>query len=469
MVTVVAYLTFVPSALYAYARSLVAAIFSVSNLLFWREGGYFDAPSASKPLLHTWSLGVEEQFYIFFPLFIVAIRRWKESCFRASIWTAACVSFVLACLWMRVDSSAAFYLSPLRGWELLIGTILSQHYLPAIEGKVNRNIASLAGLALILVAAFSFNSKTLFPGLAALAPCVGAALIIAAGETGSSIVQKLLSLPPMVFVGLISYSLYLWHWPILVIRSVPGLNLHTNHVRAELLIASFVYATLSWRFVELPFRNGWLRLSRRPLFLATGVAFAVIAAAGVSLIAMRGVPIGYPAAALQVPQYTGADWSKAWRTGVCFLTIDNKFSEFSPSICLTGTAGRKQYLLLGDSHAAHLYPGLANVFPELDILQANAAFCPPPDQRTQYLSALYAQLSQNVVVRIWRLLATSPGRFGNSLRTLGRVYVSGACAHRRVDPTAWNEGDRNWPEHGVRHLADFRVYLCHSRQQATES
>ena len=120
-VTALAYLYFVPSEIEAYAVSLLAALSSVSNMLFWHEAGYFDAPSAFKPLLHTWSLGVEEQFYIFFPLFLFFLRRWFPAQIRAAIWTVTIASFALACFWVRKDPTAAFFFAPLRAWELLIG------------------------------------------------------------------------------------------------------------------------------------------------------------------------------------------------------------------------------------------------------------------------------------------------------------------------------------------------------------
>lgn len=169
-----------------FAQSLIAAVLSGSNFLFWSQAGYFDSPSALKPLLHTWSLGVEEQFYVFFPLFILLVRRWQRSWFKPAIWITAFVSFLLACVWVYRSPSAAFFWSPLRAWELLIGTIASQSYLPTLRTSFRRNLASAAGLLLIVVPAFLFNARTPFPGLAAVPGCVGTALLIAAGETGSA-------------------------------------------------------------------------------------------------------------------------------------------------------------------------------------------------------------------------------------------------------------------------------------------
>ncbi len=380
-VTVVAYLYYVPSEIEAYCYSLLAALFSVSNMLFWQEAGYFDAPSALKPLLHTWSLGVEEQFYIFFPLFIFVVRRWWPAWLKHSIWLAASISFLLACWWVRHDPTAAFFFAPLRAWELLLGTILSQSYLVPIRGKVGRNVASTLGLLLILIPAFAYSQLTVFPGLAALPPCLGAGLIIAAGETGSSLVGRILSWRPVVFVGLISYSLYLWHWPILAFENVVPLftkmSTHSKSGKSLFLVVSISIATLSWRFIETPFRKGQFRPERRTLFVLTGSAVLGLVCCGLGLLAVHGIPLGFPREAVPLIKYTHYQWGKEWRQNECFFAPGTDFSELKPSVCLPDEPARKQFLLIGDSHAADLYPGLSTVFPDVNILQANATYCPP--------------------------------------------------------------------------------------------
>jgi len=176
-----AYTYLVPSEMEDFGRSLLAALFSAANFFFWHEAGYFDAPSAFKPLLHTWSLAVEEQFYIFFPLFLLAMRRWLPKRIEAAIWSITLLTFALACVVVQRDPSAAFFFAPLRAWELLIGAIVSQRYRPALTGKGPRNIAATAGLLLILAPAMIYSPRTSFPGLAALPPSWG----------------PLLSLPPV--------------------------------------------------------------------------------------------------------------------------------------------------------------------------------------------------------------------------------------------------------------------------------
>ncbi len=372
---------FVPPETESFARSMLAALFSVSNLLFWHEAGYFDAPSTLKPLLHTWSLAVEEQFYIVFPIFLLAVRRFFPQRLKEAVWTLTAITFALACIWVRRDPTAAFYFAPLRAWELLIGTIISQHYVPVLRSSIQRNFASLTGLLLVMVPALMYTPQTPFPGLAALPPCLGAALLIAGGETGTSLVGRVLSWRPIVFIGLISYSLYLWHWPILVFQNTSLLLLHAGagdkRSKFAVLAVSLVAATLSWRFVETPFRKGRFRPGRRTLFILAGAAASVVTMLGISAIVEHGFSGRFPQDALAVAEYTSFDPTAAYRGGVCFMDSQNAFSDFRPQTCLAEDPARKHYLLLGDSHGAHLYPGLSAVFPELNLSQANAAGCVP--------------------------------------------------------------------------------------------
>lgn len=383
----------VPSETDVFARSLLSALFSVSNFFFWHQSrtnfvvwhhaGYFDVSRTGiDTLLHTWSLAVEEQFYIFFPLFLIGVRRWFSNRLRIAIWSITILTFALACVYVYRDPTAAFYFAPLRAWELLIGTVVSQHYVPRIQGKGSRNFAALAGLLLILVPSVLYSATTHFPGLAALPPCVGAALLIAAGETGDSLVGRLLSWRPVVFIGLISYSLYLWHWPIVIFLEENYIHLDygsPKRLKLAVFLAALIAGTLSWLFVERPFRQGRFRPGRRALFLVTGVAVALIAVGGMLMVASHGWRSRFPAEALDIDRYTKFDYATAFRrSNVCFLDERfDTFSQFDKDACLSEDPARKHYLLIGDSHAAHLYPGLRAVFPELNFSQATVAGCLP--------------------------------------------------------------------------------------------
>ena len=369
-----------PVELTAFARSLLAAIFSVSNFWFWHQAGYFSAPSALNPLLHTWSLAVEEQFYLFFPIFLVAIRRVAPRRLKRSILFVAAATFALSVFYVRHDASAAFFFSPLRAWELLVGTIVSQRYLPAVRSANGRNLASFAGIALIFFPALRYTAETPFPGWAALPPSLGAALIIAGGETGTSLIGRLLSLRPIAFVGLMSYSLYLWHWPVLVFqniaRMVAPLPDQDRRLKLALFAISMLLGYLSWRFVETPFRKGRLRPRRRWLFLINGAAGALIAAIAAAILLTHGLPSRFPTDALQAAQYLDYDRRAPFREGSCFLSSDDKFVAFSAATCLAQDVQRPNVLLLGDSQAAQLWFGMQRAFPEAHFLQANAFACP---------------------------------------------------------------------------------------------
>jgi len=375
-----------PSEIIDFAKSLLAAIGSVSNLWFWHQSGYFDAPSAFKPLLHTWSLAVEEQFYIVFPIFLVLIRRFFPKHLKLAICTVAAISFALAVFYVRRDPGAAFYFAPLRAWELLLGTIVSQRYLPPFRTALTRNLASAAGLVMIFIPALRYTSETPFPGIAALPPCLGAALIIAAGDTGSSLGGRLLSLRPVTFIGLISYSVYLWHWPVLVFQDIGQLvtpRAWGFRLKLELLAISLLLGYLSWRFVETPFRKGRMRPRRRPLFLINGVAAAIVASVGIAILLSHGLPSRFPPDAIQAVRYLDYDRKLPYREGTCFLTDGAAFSTFDRAKCLSTVPGEENVLLYGDSQAAQLWPGLSTVFPNVHFLQATAVACvlpvhPPP-------------------------------------------------------------------------------------------
>ncbi len=384
--SLLAYKYFLPTELIDYAKSLITATFSVSNIYFWRQSGYFDAPAAMKPLLHTWSLAVEEQFYIFFPLFLVLVRRIFPNKLRQAVVVIALLSFAVSAWGAFKDPVSTFYLAHTRAWELLLGTILSLKLLPEISGALRRNVAAASGLVLIFGAGYFFTTATPFPGVAALAPCLGAALIIAAGQSGQCFVGRALSLKPLVFIGLISYSLYLWHWPIIVFQGVGTLlvsGASAKVVRIAILAASFAAATLSWKFVELPFRSGRLKLTGAAVFKAGFASAAVVGAMGAAILAFHGAPSRFPADAVRVASYLDYSSTDEFRTGTCFIALGYSFENFSDAKCLHQDSSKKNYLLLGDSHAAHLWYGLSTTLSGTNVMQATASGCVPTIEQTR--------------------------------------------------------------------------------------
>ena len=213
---VVGFLYLFPNEFTAFARSMLAALLSVANLFFWRESGYFAAAASTKPLLHTWSLGVEEQFYVLFPPLLALLYKLSARRLKLSLTVLALLSFALCVALTRSSPDAAFYLPVTRAWQLLFGSLLALNDLAVLRHRLWRNAAALLGLLILGYTLLRFSSATPFPGYMALLPTLAAALLIAAGTKGKTLVGRVLSFKPFVFVGLISYSLYLWHWPLIV-------------------------------------------------------------------------------------------------------------------------------------------------------------------------------------------------------------------------------------------------------------
>ncbi len=368
-----------PDELVALAKSAIAAALSASNVYFWMDSGYFSGTALAKPLLHTWSLAVEEQFYIFWPLFLLLGQRYfSRHLLRATVYLASASLLVSAIGAFRFPE-ATFYLPFTRTWELAAGGLLTMPRTHLPIKTIPRNLLAAAGALLILGSILWINADMPFPGLAALPPCLGAVFILAAGRDGTSLVGRLLSLKPITFIGLISYSLYLWHWPITVFQKndaflFSGMSERTDKILVVLV--SLGVATVSWRFIEQPFRTGRFRPSDTKLakMAVTGIALVLIAAA-VDWSA-HGFPGRFSKMETDVAAYVHYDPDKAWRVDQCFLTGKDSLAEFPPQ-CLALSTSMKNYLLLGDSHAAQMWAGLQASYPGINFLQATASDCFP--------------------------------------------------------------------------------------------
>jgi len=374
--TVFACIYLLPNELTGFANSLIAATMSVSNIYFWLHSGYFDSPT-SNPLLHTWSLGVEEQFYIVFPIFLVIVRKFFPQRLRTAVVVLFFVSLGASAWIVYYHTVTAFYMLYTRAWELLIGTGLSLGMFPRLTNLWVRNAASLAGIGLIAYADIFYTEHTLFPGLSALVPVVGSALIIGAGEAGQSLVGSVLAWRPVVFIGLISYSLYLWHWPVIVVQH---LRVFGPMEHGIVLFTSLLLGFLSWRFVERPFRSGPLKLSGRRLFLPAAAVMLIFVAAGSAILVGGGIPGRFTPQAVQVASSLGRTDMEhdLTRFPVCFIDPESSYRQYNPSVCLHRDPARtKTYLLMGDSHAAVLWSALAQSLPNANILQATATPCKP--------------------------------------------------------------------------------------------
>jgi peptidoglycan/LPS O-acetylase OafA/YrhL len=341
-----------PVDLAGLAKSIIATAFFVSNMLFWSEAGYFDAPAEMKPLLHTWSLAVEEQYYILFPLALFLLYRLLKG--RNAVWciAAAClISLGLSEWGVRHAPVATFYLLPTRAWELLLGSLLAMGVLPCISSARVAQGVSAGGLALIVASMLVLTPLSPFPGITALAPCLGAVLVIHAGANHEPLGNRILAFPPARFIGLISYSLYLWHWPIIVFTKYIWIEELTFQLKAAVVAASLAAAVLTWRFIERPFRNP-ARVPRKTIF-ASGIAAMAVA----TVIAVPGIPGGLPnrlprdvVATADINSYRDAERS-------CHLAYAHRLTM--AQLCKRGAKGEAaSFVLVGDSHAGAVAGGI---------------------------------------------------------------------------------------------------------------
>ncbi len=378
-VFVLAFFDLFPKDFKDFAESALSAALSVSNIYFLTHTGYFDAPSSTKPLLHTWSLAVEEQFYVFFPLYVMFVVKRAPKLLNPTIALLWAGSFAWSAYGAFADPDATFYLAHTRAWELLVGTIIANQSWGARLGGLTRNVLGAVGIGLIAFAVLTYTFETPFPGATALAPCLGAGLIILAGQSGRSFVGRMLSLKPVVFVGLISYSLYLWHWPIIVFQDsnalvVSGVSPLLTHI--AIVIVAFLVATASWWFIERPFRIYGRSAPSARVFMTGLAALGGVAGLALAIILADGMRFRFSPKAVEYAGYLDYGQSH-FREGKCFIVKPYKFSDFDDGECLTQVAGEKNYLLVGDSLAAHLWYGLSKADPGAHVLQATAAGCRP--------------------------------------------------------------------------------------------
>lgn len=267
-----AYALMLPREFREFGQSLVASTLYVSNILFFLEAGYFDTASHLKPLLHTWSLSVEEQFYMVFPFVAWATARCSRKSWFILFAVLTLASLGAAAWYINTDTGAVFYLYPFRAWEMFLGTLLATQYLPQIASRMWNNLISCVGLVLVIFPTFYYTDKTLFPGLSAFIPCFGTAMLIYAGNSPYGWVQQLLSTKIPVFIGKLSYSLYLWHWPIYVLYAYVKPSGLTAIDIAIVALSTFVASYLTYLFVETPFREGKIRISKSKWSIFGGTA-----------------------------------------------------------------------------------------------------------------------------------------------------------------------------------------------------
>lgn len=390
----------------------------IANFSFLQETGYFDITSDHKPLLHLWSLGIEEQFYIVWPALVVLAWRW-----RSGPIVMACLiclgSFLCNIVVTRTNAALAFYLPFTRFWELMIGCIIafatpsdgSPISLPARFAQLASfhrrhrqlldNAAGLLGLTMIIVAAFVIRPSWPFPGWWALMPTCGAALLILAGPQ-SWINRWLLSHRAIVYIGLISYPLYLWHWPILTFARMVHLKEPTELMKVACIAAAVVLADLTYRYIERPIRFG-PPTARKPVMAS--IAMVAVGCLGLFIYASGGLASRFPKELQNLVGDIRNNESEDNRQYRC-VYMGTKDMTFPASCDGTDQPGTRHVVLWGDSHAAQLGPGLDELRRNggnFQLAQYSSAGCPPVLKFESAARPNCAPVNELVVEKIARL------------------------------------------------------------------
>jgi peptidoglycan/LPS O-acetylase OafA/YrhL len=370
-------------------KHMAASTGFIQNFTLWKEAGYFDKHSELKPLMHLWSLAIEEQFYVIYPLLVWAVWRLKLNVVAVLI-TLGLISFGMNIYEIGRDPVSGFFLPQNRFWELFAGSILAHlqmfrhqqwpvlqkgrafirgklpHYLPLLPQKVIDNISATLGLLLISISVFSFQNGDLYPGWWALLPVTGAVLLIRAGA-GAWINRTLLANRFMIFIGLISYPLYLWHWPIFSFARIIEFDAPSVQIRTIGMALSFLLAWLTYELIEKPLRFGGTTYWRIVILTAL---LAILGGLGYYTSKNGGLDFRHPAIEQEVAQF---QWDETPFSGEGACKKLAPMTLPSNAACV-GNKSASVYVI-GDSHANSLAPGLNAA--GVDALVINGSACLP--------------------------------------------------------------------------------------------
>ncbi|MCY2966302.1 MAG: acyltransferase family protein [Planctomycetota bacterium] len=415
-----------PGDLRSLSGSILSQLGLGSNVWFWFDTDYFADTSEFKQLLHTWSLAVEEQFYLGYPVLLYLLRRLKERQLSICLWSITGASFLLSCYTLRIAPDATFFLLPSRAWEMCLGGVLSALPATGIRSTWGREVLGWCGLTALAYATFFYTAATPFPGPWAVIPCLGATAILLATADGKSTVRSILSFPPLVFFGLISYSLYLWHWPVLSFMRYAISDQLEMSERIVAVVVGLVVAILSWRFVETPFRRSTWYQGKR-LAYSTGLMILLLAGASGWIYVKRGMIGRWPTDLSPVK----------WGTDKKFHSPDEKPANQDrlPRIG-EPTDESPDFVVWGDSHSSLLGPMLDELAAERKLSGAMAcrmgyipvvgAWNQGDRQRmTTWNDAIVAYVKRNqvknvILVGFWSSNVNIPGN-GDLMRVITSV------------------------------------------------
>ncbi|MDP1872157.1 MAG: acyltransferase family protein [Gallionella sp.] len=444
VVMIAGYFLLLPSDYAATLRAVLGTLFFSSNVVFWRDmaAGYFVATDFRlNPLLHTWSLGVEEQFYVVFPVLLLVCYRYFRKYIVLILVLGALLTLAASAFLVVSKSVAVFFLSPFRAWELLVGGLLAYNFFPQLRNQVQRDVLAGAGLLAILVACFLYGAKTTFPGFAAIVPVFGAVAILHAGANGTTLVGRVLTWRPIVYLGLISYSLYLWHWPLIVLT---GYAIGMEPLKPYLLtlfVVSLLLGSLSYHFIEQPFRHSGT-VTRKVVFTSAAVFSILLAVVSVVGLIKNGFANRYDAKVIEFDQARAPE-----------LPFNQCADHLVKELCGLGAMhARPTVAVWGDSHAVAWAPALNDIFNEQGegAVLATLYSCPPlldvtssiqPDCAVHNLSVKkYLQLHPEITTVIMSAKwSTYFSKEGGLVLTRGArdIYAAAAAREALVTTLKW--------------------------------